>query len=372
MGEYMLHDIIWDSDSFTVLLQETDLCDVQVDFDPNSCEFSEKPSRPSKSLVDMDIYKKVIEIKDKIPQINNWKKSCKLSSPYDKISNISKLKKSKEYYKFIEIFKFFEIEISKNNVYYYSPNKTADNTINDVLEVFYDGVKFVDNGMVDICISNTSVDFSHDPNNQEQLSFFDISKNVIDFLGRLNKSGVMIIRFYDTLTRPTCQLLSIITRYFESVYFIKPRTSRYTNSEKYLVCINFKGICNKELVYYQDFLKIYTTTFDENHFCRKFGNDNGNLVTDFDSILYDYNKKLLTNQYDYILKTLKTSYNEDDISEKHLEAFQNKKAIEFCNNFDIPILDIDTFSKCKHNKKTKSKILIKNCIICDKCYSLIF
>ena len=73
----------------------------------NSSEFSEKPSRPSKSLVDIKSYKKLLEIKEKIPDCTHWDKWSKLTNPYDKVPRLAKQKNNRDYYKFYEIIKYY-------------------------------------------------------------------------------------------------------------------------------------------------------------------------------------------------------------------------------------------------------------------------
>ena len=60
---------------------------------------------------------------------------------------------------------------------------------------------------------------------------------------------------------------------YEKVYVVKPNTSRYANSERYLVCINFLHSDNKE--YAPIFEKLMENVCDENnsiHFIRSFFN----------------------------------------------------------------------------------------------------
>ena len=48
------------------------------------------------------------------------------------------------------------------------------------------------------------------------------------------KSGNFFIKFFDTFTEASLQMIYLIALLYEEVYFVKPNTSRYANSEKYI------------------------------------------------------------------------------------------------------------------------------------------
>ena len=49
--------------------------------------------------------------------------------------------------------------------------------------------------------------------------------------------------------RHTVDILYLLSSFYEEVYIVKPQTSRYANSEKYIVCIGFLFDRNKENEY---------------------------------------------------------------------------------------------------------------------------
>lgn len=71
-------------------------------------------------------------------------------------------------------------------------------------------------------------------NNRLKLSEF--------FIGLLNlkENGILISKIYDCFSDLMASILYIASIMFEKVYIIKPTTSRIVNSEKYLVCLNYK------------------------------------------------------------------------------------------------------------------------------------
>jgi 23S rRNA U2552 (ribose-2'-O)-methylase RlmE/FtsJ len=82
-------------------------------------------------------------------------------------------------------------------------------------------------------------DFSLDFNKQEiniaKLLFAQISFAV----SMQKKGGSFILKIFDVFMQHTIDLLYILSSFYDKVYIIKPQTSRYANSEKYIVCKGF-------------------------------------------------------------------------------------------------------------------------------------
>jgi 23S rRNA U2552 (ribose-2'-O)-methylase RlmE/FtsJ len=57
----------------------------------------------------------------------------------------------------------------------------------------------------------------------------------------LNKGGSFILKIYDIFTRPTLELLYLLSKTFKNVELVKPVSSRPANSERYVVCKGFLG-----------------------------------------------------------------------------------------------------------------------------------
>jgi len=92
---------------------------------------------------------------------------------------------------------------------------------------------------MDLVTADGGFDFSLDFNNQEinisQLLFGQI----IYALTMQKKGGVFVLKIFDTFMQHSIDLLYILSSFYEKVYIIKPQTSRYANSEKYVVCKGF-------------------------------------------------------------------------------------------------------------------------------------
>jgi hypothetical protein len=53
--------------------------------------------------------------------------------------------------------------------------------------------------------------------------------------------GTFVIKFFDSFTRISLEMLYLLSALYEEVYFIKPNTSRHANSEKYVVCKKYRA-----------------------------------------------------------------------------------------------------------------------------------
>lgn len=366
-------DIIYDANIFTLDLKyDTSVPLLGIP------EFSDKPSRPSKSFIDTELYKKLTNIKDKITLCQKWEKWAKLINPYEKISNIVKNKNMpKDYYKFYEIFKYYDInkkiEKSQNSLFMFDSKGVIESVLNfnnnigtnflyklneksstlDLVQL--DEITVKD---IDIIIGNGNTDVKHDPNNQEQLNLYNLFLQIKAALNSQKEDGVFILKVFDTLTRPTCQLLYYLTKFYD-VSIIKPRTTRLTNSEKFVVAKNFRK--NEEIK------KINEIKWNSEDYCRTFNID---IPEDIEKKFYDFNTLLVNIQFSYIEKTMYYSYKDDTIIENQFDAFQNKKASDLCNVLDMQ----NTYSiqnSCKHIKKTKVKYQNIDLNLCEKCFCLL-
>jgi 23S rRNA U2552 (ribose-2'-O)-methylase RlmE/FtsJ len=77
-------------------------------------------------------------------------------------------------------------------------------------------------------------------NLQEQESFRLIIAEIINAAKNQKKGGHFVCKFFETFTNSSMKVISILSELYEEVKFIKPLTSRISNSEKYVVCMKFK------------------------------------------------------------------------------------------------------------------------------------
>ena len=79
-----------------------------------------------------------------------------------------------------------------------------------------------------------------DENYQEQEAYQLILGEIITCLKVINKGGNFVLKIFETFTMVTIKMVYLLSSFFEETYVYKPYFSRKSNSEKYLVCKNFK------------------------------------------------------------------------------------------------------------------------------------
>jgi len=85
-------------------------------------------------------------------------------------------------------------------------------------------------------------DFSSDFNAQEETILPLLVAEFYLGLKSIQRGGVILVKIFDTLLRPTLELIWIVTRQFREWTIVKPNTSRGGNAERYLLCKGFLGL----------------------------------------------------------------------------------------------------------------------------------
>ena len=166
-------------------------------------------------------------------------------------------------------------------------------------------------------------DYSSDYSNQEKNSLKLIRCEIFLALNIQKIGGNFICKIFDTFHIETIKLLYLLNLSYEKIYLYKPRTSRNSNSEKYIVCLNYK-VYDKDIV---------------NMMCHSIINDNLNIK--IDKIFYS---KLLRFICDYSIQQIKSI-------NKGIHLIENNKtdnkpsekqilfAKRWCKDYDIRIND---------------------------------
>jgi 23S rRNA U2552 (ribose-2'-O)-methylase RlmE/FtsJ len=86
-----------------------------------------------------------------------------------------------------------------------------------------------------------------DENYQEQEAYKLIMAEIVLALKLQKKSGCFVLKIFDTFTDLTLKMIAILRTYYKETHIFVPLMSRPSNSEKYLVCLGFQGISQKEI-----------------------------------------------------------------------------------------------------------------------------
>lgn len=95
------------------------------------------------------------------------------------------------------------------------------------------------NGSMDLITADGGFDFSLNYSEQERISANLIFCQIAFALAMQKTGGDFLIKFFDTFSDISLHLLYLLSSFYDKVYFVKPNTSRYANSEKYVVCQGF-------------------------------------------------------------------------------------------------------------------------------------
>jgi len=114
-------------------------------------------------------------------------------------------------------------------------DKTGNILSVDNFQYCYDKYK----SSFDIITADGGFDFSSNFNDQE-LNITKLLYGQICYALTMQKlGGSFILKIFDCFMEHTVDLLYILSAFYKNVYITKPQTSRYANSEKYVVCKNF-------------------------------------------------------------------------------------------------------------------------------------
>lgn len=115
----------------------------------------------------------------------------------------------------------------------------ADNTGNILVLENLQYCKTRYGSSMDIITGDGGFDFSVDFNQQE-ISIAKLLYAQLAFAVTMQKKGgCFILKIFDSFMKHTIDILYLLSSFYETVNIIKPKTSRYANSEKYIVCKGF-------------------------------------------------------------------------------------------------------------------------------------
>ena len=200
-------------------------------------------------------------------------------------------------------------------------------------------------------------DFSADFNKQEKNAFRLIFTQVIYALVMQKIGGHFVLKIFDIFEDCTIDILYLLNTFYEKVIIMKPYTSRYANSEKYIICKNFKYDSISDL--YPKFIGIlkFFNGLDFNKYC---------VHTILDIPIQNYyvnsinemNAILGHQQMDNILNTIKIITHKDKKQEKlsNLKSQNIQKCINWCIKNNMPYIKSNISSNIFIGDRINKKI----------------
>jgi 23S rRNA U2552 (ribose-2'-O)-methylase RlmE/FtsJ len=186
---------------------------------------------------------------------------------------------------------------------------------------------------MDLVTGDGGFDFSMDFNNQEvnisQLLFAQIAYALC-----LQKvGGSFVLKIFDCFMYSTVDLLYLLSSFYEKVYITKPQTSRYANSEKYVVCKNFLfSSCEEFYPFLLDVFQKMVST-EENHPERflsiAISNHFLTKMEEFNSI---FGQQQIENIY-YTISLIETKNKAEKID--HLVKNNVQKCVGWCMKYGV-------------------------------------
>ena len=182
----------------------------------------------------------------------------------------------------------------------------------------------INNNLCHLVTADGGFDYSRDYNSQEINSYKLLYSEIYIALNIQKENGHFILKVFDVFNYKTIQLIYILYLNYSSITFFKPSTSRLSNSEKYIVCRNFKG--DKDT---KEIMKKYYNNCEELHI---------NIPKSFVDNIMDYNKIFTQKQIDMIDQVIK---NIDKTKNMNLNATEKQISLakKWCKEYHLPIND---------------------------------
>ena len=184
---------------------------------------------------------------------------------------------------------------------------------------------------IDLVTADGGFDFSIDFNHQEAVSSKLILCQIIFAIAVQKKRGNFLIKFFDTFTSASVDMLYLLSIIYEEVYFVKPNSSRYANSEKYVVCKNFRLEDPEALV--AQFAPIFDNMNNDYNICEILSIRPPYL---FVNKIEELNAIYGQQQLDSIACTLNLIDNNKSDKIENLKKHNIQKCINWCLKYNMP------------------------------------
>jgi 23S rRNA U2552 (ribose-2'-O)-methylase RlmE/FtsJ len=234
----------------------------------------------------------------------------------DDDTNIPGWKKSKKF-------------LANNKNVYIETGKDGTGNLMNAENLRYVYLKY--HGQMELITGDGGFDFSIDFNNQEPVSAKLIFCQIAFAIATQKKGGCFIIKFFDTFTEMSVDMIFFLSQLYETIDFVKPNTSRYANSEKYIVCKNFK-LNNTELII-KHLFKIIQNFPEDDVMIKLFKFE---IPIFFKTVIEEINAVIGQQQIESISTTLNLIDNNKYDRLTAMKKNNIQKCISWCTNHQLP------------------------------------
>lgn len=189
---------------------------------------------------------------------------------------------------------------------------------------------------MDIITGDGGFDFSENFNKQEINIVNLLYSQICYALAMQSHGGCFILKIFDCFRANTVDLIYLLSSFYSKVYIIKPHTSRYGNSEKYIVCkfFLFGNNDNNDKDIFQYIYKSLKLITNSNGYIHRLLNIN--IPTYFLNKLQEYNAIFGQQQLENIAYTISLIKNNDkDTKKQHMIKTNTIKCIHWCEKYDV-------------------------------------
>ena len=183
----------------------------------------------------------------------------------------------------------------------------------------------------DLVSGDGGFDFTMDFKHQEVVSLKLTYAQCAYAFSCQKKGGTFIIKMFDTYTHASVDIMYMLACAYEKIHVLKPHTSRQANSEKYIVCKNFKLENNIELI---KAMYCVIKSYDDIKYPQRFLNCD--IPYNFICSIQEINAILGQTQLENITTTVNII---DSCSTERLENLKRNhvgKCVTWCQKFKIP------------------------------------
>lgn len=187
---------------------------------------------------------------------------------------------------------------------------------------------------------------------QEIISSKLIFSEIILALSIQKHGGTFILKVFDMFTHNTNMFYLLLCSCYSYVKIIKPRASRYSNSERYLICYSFRGISNSLIKKLRRIHELFVSTnsvttiifpdfsfgknqYLQNWYCSKIKLFNDVFIQFQIKTIQDSIKMAKSNDLYFQNLIMKIFEKEDILNYKNILKNKIKKCIMFLKEFNI-------------------------------------